>query len=260
MFKILPRRPQSKYETPSELHLPPSLSLCPGSLGKRFPALLGASFLCFAILFRGPPKFSSLLHNSRDILPPGWPITTQISFASEPSLSPLTVLLLETIHLPAFCVLGVLGIWGSLASPFLLCWFPLAFFSSALFSSVAGTVCYRPLWLPQFHPSFLFWNDKDTQNILPAIFIFCNWNQKSRMRNYRSLIREARTSFNLENSHPNCDNPPPGAWLESWGICRKAKQTESVWNCVEYFSSGAVKCPKREQSAMCVHPQQEGEF
>lgn len=137
---------------------------------------------------------------------------------------------------------------------------PALLVSSALFSSVAGTVCYRPLGLPQFHPSFLFWNGKDTQNMLPAISIFCNWNQKSRMRNYRSLIGEARTSFNLENSHPDCDNPPPGAWLESWGMCRKAKQTESVWNCVEYFPSGAVKCPKREQSAVCVHPQQEGEF
>lgn len=242
----------------SSTSLPPSLSLRPGSLGKRFPALLGASFLCFAILFRGPPKFSSLLHNSRDILPP-WMTNNYPD-----------IFCLRTFPVPTYSfTIGdnssscLLCSWGSRnlgESCFPLPALLVSFFSSALFSSVAGTVCYRPLWLPQFHPSFLFWNDKDTQNILPAIFIFCNWNQKSRMRNYRSLIQEARMSFNLENSHPDCDNPPPGAWLESWGICRKAKQTESVWNCVEYFPSGAVKCPKREQSVVRVHPQQEGEF
>lgn len=98
--------------------------------------------------------------------PPGWPITTQISFAPERSLSPLTVLLLLTIHLPAFCVLGVLGIWGSLASPFLLCWFPLAFLLPALFSSVE-----EPLWLPQFHPSFLFWNDRHPEHVASHLHI-----------------------------------------------------------------------------------------
>lgn len=139
MFKILPRRPQSKYETPSELHLPP----CSCALGLWVrgsqPYSVPASFVL--------PFFSEGLPNSlpcytiQGIYPP--PAVTNNYpdiFAPEPSLSPLTVLLLLTIHLPAFCVLGVLGIWGSLASPFLLCWFPLAFLLPALFSSVAGTL------------------------------------------------------------------------------------------------------------------------
>lgn len=138
MFKILPRRPQSKYETPSELHLPP----CPCVLGLWVrgsqPHSVPASFVL--------PFFSEGLPNSLPcytIQGTYSPLVTNNYpdiFAPEPSLSPLTVLLLLTIHLPAFCVLGVLGIWGSLASPFLLCWFPLAFLLPVLFSSVAGTL------------------------------------------------------------------------------------------------------------------------